>query len=81
MVKIRGTQNEKFTKKMKTIVILLIENLGLLNQCLMWGQVPDSDGNEKNKIEKKSKGICINKTEEIHEGMEKKKIICKARTF
>ena len=78
VIKVRGAQDEKLTEKMKTMVALLTENIGLLNQCLMWEQVPNSDGNEKSKVEKFLKELA-SKTEEVHEGMEEVKAVCKAR--
>ena len=78
VVKVRGARDEKLTEKMKTMVALLTENPSLLNQGLMWEQVPNSDGNEKIKVEKFLKELA-SKTEEVHEGMEEVKADCKAR--
>ena len=78
VVKVRGAQDDKLTEKMKTMVALLAENPSLLNQCLMWEQVPNSDGNEKSEVEKFLKELA-SKTDEVHEGMEEVKAVCKAR--
>lgn len=78
VVKVRGAHDEKLIEKMRTMVALLSENLQVLQECQMWESIPNSNGNEKDKVESFFKELA-KKTEEVNEGMEEVKAVCKAR--
>lgn len=78
VVKVREAADEKLTEKIRDHVALLANNLGILNECQMWEEVPNSSGNEKNKVEKFFQEVA-EKTERVHEGLEEIKAVCKAR--
>jgi len=62
VVKVRSTGDEKLITKAKTMV----------------EQVPDTDGNEKAKVETFFANLA-KKKEEVNEGLEELKTVCKAR--
>jgi hypothetical protein len=78
VVKVRSTGDEKLITKAKTMVGLLAENISALTECQMWEQVPDTDGNEKAKVETFFANLA-KKKEEVNEGLEELKAVCKAR--
>ena len=78
VVKVRGAQDEKLIEKMRNMVAALSENLQTLQECQMWESIPNSNGNEKDKVESFFKQLA-KKTEEVNEGMEEVKAVCKAR--
>ena len=78
VVKVRSANDEKLIEEMKKMVAQLSESLLLLNQCQMWEQIPNSDGNEASLVEEFFDKLA-NKTEEVHEAVEKTKAVLKAR--
>ena len=77
VMKVRGG-DQKLTDEMKAVVKLLTENLQSLQECQMWEEVPGSDGNEKEKVEKYFTQLAED-TEKANETMEQVKAVCKAR--
>ena len=77
VVKVRGT-DPLLENDVKKVMEKLQENLNVLGQCQMWTEVPDSNGNEKPAVEEFFQTVAA-KTEEINEGMEKVKGVCRAR--
>ena len=78
VVKVRGAQDGKLIEKMKSMVAVLSDNLQTLQECQMWESIPNSNGNEKDKVENFFKELA-KKTEEVNECMEEVKAVCKAR--
>ena len=78
VVKVRSTGDEKLISKAKAMVSLLAENIAALTECQMWELVPDTGGNEKPKVEAFFANLA-KKTEEVNEGLEELKAVCKAR--
>ena len=78
VVKVRTAEDDKLINKAKALVALLAENISALNECQMWEQVPGTDGNEKSKVESFLSNLA-KKTEEVNEGLEELKAVCKAR--
>ena len=60
------------------MVAVLSDNLQTLQECQMWESIPNSNGNEKDKVENFFKELA-KKTEEVNECMEEVKAVCKAR--
>ena len=77
VVKVRGVGGQ-LEEEMQGVVEKLHENLQQLSQCQMWNKVPNSNGNEKTAVATFFKKIA-DQTEEINEGMEKVKGVCRAR--
>ena len=77
VVKVRGT-DPLLENDVKKVMEKLQENLNALGQCQMWTEVPNSNGNEKPAVEEFFQTVAA-KTEEINEGMEKVKGVCRAR--
>ena len=78
VVKVRPSGDEKLIQKAKTTVSKLAENIAALNECQMWEEVPNTDGNEKTAVESFF-GEIAQKTEEVNEALEELKAVCKAR--
>lgn len=78
VIKVRAAADGKLIDKAKSMVALLSENINALNECQMWEQVPNTDGNEKLKVEAFF-GEVAKKTEECNENLEELKAVCKAR--
>lgn len=78
VVKVRGASDEKLAEKIRAMVALLATNIGSLNECQMWEEVPASNGNEKSKVESFFQEVA-KRTEEVHESLEEVKAVCKAR--
>ena len=76
-MKVRGG-DQKLTDEMKAVVKLLTENLQSLQECQMWEEVPGSDGNVKEKVEKYFTQLAED-TEKANETIEQVKAVCKAR--
>ena len=77
VVKVRGSDTQ-LENDMKNVMDKLQENLNQLSQCQMWNQVPNSNGNEKPLVEDFFQAVA-SRTEEVNEGMEKVKGVCRAR--
>lgn len=77
VLKVRGT-DPLLENDVKKVMEKLQENLNALGQCQMWTEVPNSNGNEKPAVEEFFQTVAA-KTEEINEGMEKVKGVCRAR--
>ena len=74
----RGAQDGKLIEKMKSMVAVLSDNLQTLQECQMWESIPNSNGNEKDKVEDSFREPA-KKTQEVSECMEEMKMVCKAR--
>ena len=77
VLKVRGNDTN-LENEVKAVMDKLQENLTALSQCQMWNEVPDSNGNEKHAVETFFQQVA-SRTEEINEGMEKVKGVCRAR--
>ena len=77
VVKVRGSDTQ-LENDMKNVMDKLQENLNQLSQCQMWNLVPNSNGNEKPLVEDFFQAVA-SRTEEVNEGMEKVKGVCRAR--
>ena len=73
----RGQDGET-VGKIKTAVAILNYNLSQLQECQMWQEIPESNGNEKGKCEN-FLGSLAEKTEKANELLEQLKAVCKAR--
>lgn len=77
VLKVRGQDGET-VGKIKTAVAMLNDNLSQLQECQMWQEIPESNGNEKGKCEN-FLGSLAEKTEKANELLEQLKAVCKAR--
>ena len=78
VVKVRGVQGEKLIEKMKSMAGVPSDNFQTLQECQMWESIPNSNGNEKDKVEDSFREPA-KKTQEVSECMEEMKMVCKAR--
>ena len=78
VMKVRGGQDSELQEKIKAVLTLLTDNLASLSECQMWQEVPDSNGNEKDKVSA-FLGKIAAQTEKANELLEQVKAVCKAR--